>query len=299
MAEPRSVRALMSNLIDYAGLFPPAKLDMQPTVRNYGSYLASDDQWMLGRLIVPVARLDEFERDARALLPTDEDSEPWLISALTAPAGDAKLEDDLARIETFNDKYALDGNALVDVIELKANSGEAIEDALDVIPDEIFAFFELPVEPDPRGLLAVLPGSDAGAKMRTGGVTPDLYPSPAQVARFIRACVTAGIPFKATAGLHHPLRHRNDAVSADEFGFLNVFLGACFTVACDLDESALAELLGETDAKAFAFADEGVTWRTHRVSTERIEKARQRTAIAFGSCSFDEPREDLRMLKLL
>jgi len=299
VGELKTIRALMANLIDYAGLFPPAKLDMGPTVRHYASYMQSADEWMLGRLIVPVARLDEFEREAKALLPKGDDANVWLISALTAAAGDDQLEADLERIEAFNDEYAMAGSALIDVIELKAASGEAIEHALDVVPDDVFAFFELPVEPDPRGLLAALPGSDAGAKIRTGGVTPELYPTPQQVARFIRACASAGIPFKATAGLHHPVRHRNETVGADEFGFLGVFLGACMTVAGELTEDELIAMLTETDARAFSFKSDSVSWGGHSVSAAKIEKVRERSAIAFGSCSFDEPREDLRALNLL
>ena len=64
------LRALLHHVVDYAGLFPPAKLDMQPTVDNYAAALAGADQWMLGRLIVPVKRLDEFEACAAAHLPT-------------------------------------------------------------------------------------------------------------------------------------------------------------------------------------------------------------------------------------
>jgi hypothetical protein len=307
MAEARSVRALLSHLIDYAGLFPPAKLEMGPTVRNYASFLQSADEWMLGRLIVPVSRLDEFEREAEALLLTpaaalgapETSHQPWLLSALTAPAGDAKLEADLARIGEFNARYAEGGQAMIDVIELKATSGEAIDEALEVIPDELFAFFEMPTEPDPRGLVTALTGSDAGAKIRTGGVTPDLYPTPEQLARFIRACAAGGIPFKATAGLHHPLRHRNEAVGADEFGFLNVFVGASLLIADYLTERELIDLLCETNAASFTIDDDGIRWRHRHVSTTDIEQVRDRVAIAFGSCSFDEPREDLRGLGLL
>ena len=294
MAETRSVRALMSHLIDYAGLFPPATLDMRTTVGNYAAYLASPDEWMLGRLIVPVARLDEFEREAKT-----QACDSWLISALTAPAGDAKLGDDLARIAEFNKKNGARAGARIDVIELKATSSAAIDSALEVMPDDLFAFFELPVDQDVRGLAAAMTGSDAGAKIRTGGTTPDLYPTPDQVARFIRACVGAGVPFKATAGMHHPLRQRNEAVGAEEFGFLNFFLAGCGCAAGGLSDGELVELLCERDAGAFQFNDDGVAWRELHVSTVKISQVRERIAIAFGSCSFDEPREDLRALDLL
>lgn len=297
-----SIHTLLSRIIDYAGLFPPAKLDLATTVRNYASYLKSDDAWMLGRLIMPVARLDEFEQLAAELLPRDDEAgELWQISALTSPADAPELEADLARIEAFNEKHAnaAAGLANIDVIELKVSSAAAIDRAMEHISSELFPFFELPIDSDPRGLIAALADSDAGAKVRTGGVTADLYPKTHDLARFIAACAAAGVPFKATAGLHHPLRHHSSLVQTDEFGFLNVFMAGSLALTHELPEEELAELLEERSIEAFAFDDAGITWREHRIRTENIEDVREEFAVSFGSCSFDEPREDLRALKLL
>src|SRR5688572_20979499 len=99
----QSTRALLNRIIDYAGLFPPAKLDMQSTVRNYSRYLKSDDAWMLGRLIIPAARFAEFELCAAELLPQENDeADDWRISALAAAAGAPEFEADLQAIESFN-----------------------------------------------------------------------------------------------------------------------------------------------------------------------------------------------------
>ena len=298
---PRSVVALMSNLIDYAGLFPPATLDMPMTVRNYADYLSSSEAWMLGRLLVPAGRLDEFERCAASLLSRDDEAERWRISCLTAPAGDRQLDDDLQRIALFNDQHAAPdaGLAMIDVIELRADSAQKIDDALDMIPDELFAFFELPIEADPRGLIAALAGGDAGAKVRTGGVTADATPAPAPLARFIGACASANVPFKATAGLHQPIRHHDDSVGASTFGFLNVFVGACLAHEVQVDQVLLADLLDDESSSSFRFDSDGFAWREHRLSHDQITDARDHFAVSFGSCSFDEPRDGLRELKLL
>ncbi len=298
---PSSVVALMSNLIDYAGLFPPAKLDMPTTVRNYADYLSSPEAWMLGRLLVPAGRLDEFERCAASLLPHDDGAEPWRISCLTAPAGERQLDDDLQRIALFNDHHAAlnAGLAMIDVIELRADSAQKIDDALDMISDELFAFFELPIEDDPRGLIAALAGGDAGAKVRTGGVTADATPAPAPLARFIGACASANVPFKATAGLHHPIRHHDDSVGATMFGFLNVFVGACLAHELQLDQELFADLLNDESSSSFRFDAEGLAWREHRLSHDQITNARDHFAVSFGSCSFDDPRDGLRTLNLL
>lgn len=298
---PASLVALTSNLIDYAGLFPPAKLDMPTTVSNYSKYLACNESWMLGRLIVPAARLDEFEEYASELLPKSDESEPWRLSCLVAPAGVNQLDEHLSRIKVFNDIHAdaEAGCALVDVLELRGETPENIETALDKIPDDLFAFFELPIANDPRGLLAALAGSDAGAKVRAGGLTPDDVPDVCDLARFIAACATANIPFKATAGLHHPLCNLDQAVGAKMYGFLNVFTAACLLREGKVDEQSIIELLQDESITAFTYSDDELAWRDNKITTEQITNARNQFAVSFGSCSFDEPRDDLRSLKLL
>lgn len=299
-----SMQALFQAIVDYAGLFPPAKLGMPETVQNYARYLDSDDAWMLGRLIVPVARLDEFKQCAAEMLPKSDDQDPWTISAITAAAGTPDFERDLEAIAAFNEchAHAANGLAIVDVIEFKADSAKAIDAALDVISDaddELFPYVEVPITEDPRGLIATLVGSEAGAKVRTGGVTADLYPTPHDLARFVSACATADVPFKATAGLHHPLRHHSDAVDTEEFGFLNVFLAGCILHDHELEEPELIDLLTESQIDAFTFEDDRITWRDHIVDAEAIQEARESFVVSFGSCSFDEPREDLRDIDLL
>jgi hypothetical protein len=54
-----SLRVLLANLIDYAGLFPPAALPMEEAVRNYARYREGEHAWMLGKFVVPRASADE------------------------------------------------------------------------------------------------------------------------------------------------------------------------------------------------------------------------------------------------
>lgn len=296
--ETATIKTLLAGIIDYAGLFPPAKLDMAATVSNYAGYLAGSEAWMLGRLVVPVARLDEFEAAAKGVLGGDE---PWHLSALTVPAGDPGLQRDLERVAAFNETHAnaRSGLARIGSIELRGAGPGAIEAALDLVPDEIFPFFELAADADPRGPAAALAGSDAGAKIRTGGTEPSAYPAPAQVARFIAGCAAADVPFKATAGLHQPLAHRNESVGADELGFLNVFVAAALAKSRTLDEAAVREVLADRSAGSFSFTDSTLAYRDHELALDVVEATRQHFAISFGSCSFTEPIDGLRALKLL
>ncbi len=292
-AIPVSLRTLLSKLVDYAGLFPPAKLDMAVTVANYANYLGSDDAWALGRLIVPATRLDEFDQHAKPHLPTGDDP-PWQVTALV---GYDSLDDDLRRLTAFNEMHA--GRAQALVIELRAESADEIDDTLDRIPDHIFPFFEVAVTDDPRGLIAAIAGSDAGVKVRTGGVAAAAYPSPEQLARFIATSASAGVPFKATAGLHHPLRHFSDAVGTDEFGFLNVFTAGILARATTIDERALAAVLIDESPESFDFGDEQLRYGDRTLGVDAIRDAREKFAISYGSCSFTEPLADLRSLNLL
>ncbi len=289
---PTSLRTLLSELVDYAGLFPPAKLDMAVTVANYANYLGSLDAWALGRLIVPATRLNEFEQHAEGHLPTGGGGRPWQLTALV---GYDNLDNDLQRLADFNEKYT--DRAQVLVIELRATSADDIDDALDRIPDHIFPFFEVAVTDDPRGLIAAIAGSDAGAKVRTGGVAAAAYPSPEQLARFIAASASAGVPFKATAGLHHPLRHFSEAVGTDEFGFLNVFTAGILARTTSIDERALAAVLVDESPESFDFGDEQFRYGDQTLGVDALPEAREKFAISYGSCSFTEPLELVRALR--
>ncbi|HEX8171971.1 MAG TPA: hypothetical protein VF824_15650 [Thermoanaerobaculia bacterium] len=136
------------------------------------------------------------------------------------------------------------------------------------------------------------------AKLRTGGLTAEAFPSAARIAEFLRACREHGVAFKATAGLHHPVRcvrpltYAPDAPRGTMHGFLNLFLAAAM-----LDDAEA--VLNENDPHAFAFDDDGASWRDRRVATEEIMAMRRDFALSFGSCSFEEPIADLQELGLL
>ncbi|MGE5232388.1 MAG: hypothetical protein ACM3NS_11645 [Deltaproteobacteria bacterium] len=292
----RSVRTLLHSLIDYAGLFPPAELGMNAAVASYSSYRAGEHCWALGRFVVPAVRLAEFERAVEPCLPAA--GAPWRLAALAGP----DLAADLAAVAEFNRRHS--GRATVDTIEIKGAMRQAIAAAVGAIDGRLDTYVELPIARDPAPLVAELARLGARAKVRTGGVTADAFPPAADLLRFLQRCVEAGVPFKATAGLHHPLRgayrltYAPQSPSAVMFGFLNVFLAVAFLEHGMGWADALA-LLEETSADTFRFGEEGVEWRTHRLSEAELRHTRRRSAMAFGSCSFQEPLDDLRALGLL
>jgi hypothetical protein len=296
----QSLRALLTGIIDYAGLFPPAKLEMGSAVRRYAEHRAGAQAWMLGRFVVPAARLDEFEAEARGVLPGREES-PWQLSALAG-------EEPAAAVENIVTHGAGSGGAdgvKISSVEMKAARVDEIEHALHVVPDDLEPYFELPVSEDPTPLIEALAGTRGRAKIRTGGITAEAFPTPQQLARFVAACARAAVPFKATAGLHHAVRglyrltYEENSASGTMFGFLNLFLAAAFAVTRGSDETALLPLLEENDAAAFGFDADGAAWRGERLSLAELERARRSFVLSYGSCSFTEPVEELQALGLL
>ena len=285
-----ALRALLEGIVDYAGLFPPAELDMQSAVRNYASYRVDPASWMLGRFVVPVARLDEFSV-ARASV--DGGTDLWRLSALLGgdPASDVE------RVRRFNSVQR--ERAVIDSLEGKCGDPDEIEHAAEVVGQELELFAELPLDRDPTPLVAAVKRSGIKAKMRTGGVVASAVPSAASVVRFMRACLDADVAFKATAGLHHPLRafyrltYDHGGPTGLMFGYLNVFLAAAFLAQGMTDDDTI-RLLDERDSSSFVFRDDSISWNGFTLSESQLREAREHVAVAFGSCSFREPVDELR-----
>ena len=296
------VRALLRGSIDYAGLFPPAGLEMSTAVANYADYRRSSERWALGRFVVPAARLDELAAAAADLAPSSPSADAWPLAVLLADAA----PEEIRRLGEFNCRHAAEGAPALsgDVVEAKADSVAAVERIAAALPRYLQAYIEVPTGTDPGPLVAAIGRAGARAKVRTGGVTPDAFPAAPALARFLRACAEAGVAFKATAGLHHPLRaeyrltYRPDSLNGTMYGFLNVFLAAAY-LGEGMAEADAVRLLEERDPAAIRFAAGGVEWRGHRLEAAAIARAREGGIVSFGSCSFTEPVGELRALGLL
>ena len=287
---PASLRALLSGLIDYAGLFPPAALPLADVARNYGTYRQSDERWALGRLVVPATRLDELLALARS------SSDRWRVTALVGDdlAGDARRIAAVGESPTISVESAEVRCATVDQIR-------AAVDALGSLPE---VYVELPLTDTLSTLIAAVRDAGARAKIRTGGIVADGIPSAADCARFLVLCASRKVAFKATAGLHHPLRGRYpltyapDAPHGELFGFVNVFVAAAFA-ARGVKEHELEQVLVEADVRSFDFSATGISWRNQSLSLDDLRATRASLAIAFGSCSFREPMDELTQFGLL
>ena len=310
-----SLRTLLDGVIDYAGLFPPAQLDMQSAVARYAEHRASDECWMLGRFVVPMARLEEFEGAAAPLLAADDEAaghgrkprtkeatatSAWHLGALVG----TDVEGDATRVLQFNSRHATGrrADAIIESVEMRATTREEIERLATAMRDtgaQVYA--ELPLLGDPRPLVEAAGACGVRVKVRTGGVTADAFPAAADLARFVVACAEVGVPFKATAGLHHalpgehPLTYEPDAPRGTMFGFVNVLLAAALARE-GATAGEIEPLLEERSASAIVFDGDGATWRERRLTTTSLARARREALTAIGSCSFSEPVDELEAL---
>lgn len=295
-----AARVLLDGIVDYAGLFPPASLSVAEAVRLYARYRGGEAGWMLGRFVCPVASLDDFAREAEPLLPRDAGAIPWRISAI----GSGNHEADAIAITALNDAHRWtwdECSAIVDTIETRATTPADIASIHEAFESDTQVFVEIPWVDDVTPFIAELARVGRRAKMRTGGITADAFPSPSAMVSFIDCCVLHGVAFKATAGLHHPLHgtypltYAPDAPQGSMYGYLNVFLVAAMT-AQGLDRHVRERALQSSDDSQVVFADEFITWQNVRFDRTELAQVRERIAISFGSCSFTEPVNEVRAL---
>lgn len=305
VSAPAAARAF-EHLIDYAGLFPPAGLTLAQALEAYDSAGGGAQSWMLGRFILPASRLDELRslragkprldlsvildvnadgyawfgaaQDAYERLARDREHAEWTIAAIEVP---------LPRLLRARDTF--DG-LIGQCAALHSRAGFA----------GVPAYLEFPTgrhaQPLLSGSLSALARYGLRAKLRCGGADPAAYPSVAAVAAFIFEAQRNGVPFKATAGLHHPIRHASAQAGVTMHGFLNLLCAAAF--APHVEPEIVEAIVAEEDPMAFG-AGECLRWREREVADCDVARARRDAFVGYGSCSFAEPVDDLRALAML
>ena len=260
-----AARILLESFIDDAGLFPPARKPMDRAVADHRAARGGEHAWMLGRFLCPASRLRELATETGLELGVILDGPDWRadLDAVERHPGpvvlvEAKLPPEAASL-------------------VEAAGGREV-------------FLEVPWA-DPRALTAALEdvaAAGAGAKLRCGGLEPGDFPPDEAVARFITDCRRLGIRFKATAGLHHPFRTRDEALGVLQHGFVNLL------AATAIVEADTVAIVAERDPGAFSFPEEAIGWRGNFAAAAEARASFS----AFGSCSFTEPVEDLTTHRL-
>ena len=305
MVVSASLRVFLSSSIDYAGMFPPCSLALDPAVQNHASYVRSPEAWVLNTFVLPVQQFDS----ARPLLSNFDPLHSLRVTALGPKTANVDsfldaLEDADSAIRSFS-KYGVD---LVSIAQLEMFLPDDVEQvclkkAKEIIGD-LPVFWEAPPDKAEKTIASLAKhNSDQdvatfGYKLRTGGVTADAFPTSAQIARALVKAGTHQLAIKFTAGLHHPMRQFREEVKTKMHGFLNVLGAAVLAAEHQWDANQAAMMLEDEDPESFSFTDDFFAWRDWKIDTARL-KSRRRFVRSFGSCSFDEPRDDLRALRLL
>jgi hypothetical protein len=246
-------------LFDYAGVFPPAQLPLHEAVAHYRRLRSGDDGWLIGPMLVRASQID----------PGVEPQEVGVIADAALPPG----------------RYAQ--------VEKQCRPGE-VEDAVEQLGQSSPVVYLESATDEAGSLITEIAavrrgGSDVRAKLRTGGLEAASCPPPEAVADFVRQCVAAELPFKATAGLHHPFPTRSDVDGATEHGFVNL-LAATRAALAGVDD--LVGCLTDTDPNDFDLPT--ATWRG--IGVDLSPGAVRASLCSIGSCDIDEPAGYLRDL---
>jgi hypothetical protein len=278
------IKTLLAGLFDYAGLYPPASLNLRSAAENYLEYGRSKHAYALGRFIINFDHLNEL----RAIAGSSLDS--FKLSVIAAEDTDWKS---LSK--------QIEAGLPVESVEIKCSRPSAIEHIARQIPGTLATYFEVPFIADIEPALKAIHATGARAKIRMGGVVPEAFPTVSDVVRMLKSLADFRLPFKATAGLHHPIRSIHPLTYGPQgpTGIMHGFVNLCCAAGIlyfggDVDEAQ--HLLAEENSAAWKVNADSVRWRERSWSTEQLATLRSQFFISIGSCSFEEPIHDLESL---
>lgn len=318
-----SLKHFLNSLIDYAGLFPPAGLKLEDAFINYLNYLKSDFNFALSGFIIPVSRLEEF---APLIKSSEFPESPVKLSLLTTSGKSLseskdKIQKDILYCKNFLEEFS--GSVLLNAFEVKMPDEifdhtspdqcnefiSYVTENLNKLSDEApVVFFESIQGTDwKKNFSSVIDAVyennqgkyKSGFKLRTGGLIPEAFPDSNQIAFCIRKCLDSKVPMKFTAGLHHPFRHFDKSIGTKMHGFVNVFGAGITAMRHDISDEGIAEMLEDENPANFKFTDDFFSWKEWETECDDIDFTRRELVISYGSCSFDEPLDDLKSLNLI
>ncbi|MDL4773836.1 MULTISPECIES: hypothetical protein [Thermomonosporaceae] len=270
--------AFAAGLCDDAAMFPPGLMPLPDAVAAHRLHRTASYAELVGPLVLAAPALD-------ALAPLLAGDAPPLDLSVTAPGGPAQIPGVLSAVAGL----PIDLRALEVAVPTGMGAADFLA-ALDRVHQDVPVFVEVPRDGRGPGFVAALARTSHRAKFRTGGVTADLYPDPAELAAAITAAVDAGVAFKATAGLHHAVRGTDPETGFDQHGFLNLLLAAD-TALRHRPTAEVARTLADRDAAAVA---------ARVAALDGAGAAAARAAfVSFGTCSVTDPLTELVGLGLI
>jgi hypothetical protein len=299
-------RAFLDGLVDDAGLFPPARLSMPDALDARERAGAGLAPWIVGRFVVPASRLDELRhvlesRGGNVAASVVVDGSEPIAEALESLALVTRAVAHVVALESLECALARVGPADADAAVAAFEA--SFRDARFPFRPAVYLEVSLAESRMERAVAALHVARGQGfplaAKIRCGGLDPAAVPAAERIAAFLRAASDVSLPFKATAGLHHPLPRFDPNAGATTFGFLNVIGAAIFARRAAFDSELLTTMLRDEDASHFTLGDDAFGWLDHTATGAEITEARTSFVHSYGSCSLSEPIDDLRDLKML
>ncbi|MCH7826316.1 MAG: hypothetical protein IH849_16085 [Acidobacteria bacterium] len=300
-----SLSRLINQPIDYAGLFPPAKLDLKPALEEYRSVMESESAWIVNRFVIAGSQLAEGAAIWSEMSDDPDDRVPATVIAKALSSGataSESLQYEQSLIKAQVGCFDVTG------LEIKLPIGDELAGCAGALKKsyswfeerEIDVYVEFPWEDGANEAMAELASvvEGVGFKARLGGVKKEQFPSVEQVASFIYEVAGLESPFKFTAGLHEPVRHYDKDIDVYHHGFLNVFVAAALAMIQNATVAEVEQILKIEDGKLFRFTDQTVECLGSTLSLKDIDEWWLYFG-GYGSCTYDEPIEGLKRLGLI
>jgi hypothetical protein len=283
---PAALLELLTHCIDYAGVFPPARLSLTEAWEKYARHLEGGESWIIGSLVSPVD----------LLLGTESIPEKAAFSLTVIPRrGEteevwrSQLAGDLGRVRLFLETHPAVILSGLEIALPPANDPSSLLEEVLPLLEEYRTFFELPagerlVE---RVRLATMAlnhhhNSKWGLKLRTGGLDPNAFPTTHVVAEVLAGVRDRQIPLKFTAGLHHPIQHWDDNLKVARHGFIDLLMAGLLGHAYHLPRENIEAIVRDEKSSNFTFNDGVARWLDLPLRAEVIRELRPRVS-GFGS----------------
>ncbi|MGW5071938.1 hypothetical protein [Rhodococcus sp. NPDC004095] len=278
-----TISPLLAGLCDDAALFPPGNAPLESAVPAHFAHEDSAHADLVGPFVFPATRLVELP----AVL-ADRGGRTLPVS-LTVPGGTDFVPQAIEQLRAIDGAHLVALEIAVPIDQSVADLFASLHEISSTAPG-VDIYVEVPRDDRRADILAALPAAGYRAKFRTGGVVADAYPDEAELAKAIDDAVSLGVPFKATAGLHHAVRNTDPDTGFEQHGFLNLML-ATHLAGTGAGTDAIAAALSDRDGARLAAA-------LGALPGDAVAALRDRFR-SYGTCSISDPLSDLTALGLV
>jgi hypothetical protein len=279
-----AIDTLLAGFFDYAGLYPPASLSLRSAANNYLDYAQAKHAAALGRFIVNADRLEELRSIA------GDGLKQFRLSVIAT---------DVKSLNTISSE--INNGMPVETVEIKCADPGVIRQIAASVPKSLTTYIEIPFDTQGIAALDAISRADMRAKIRMGGIVAEAFPPASAVIQMLSTLAKLRLPFKATAGLHHPTRSAQPltyyphSAKAIMYGFLNLSCAAAMLYFGGTEKDA-EDILQDEDVRSWKVDAASIQWRHLTWTRDQLSTLRHQFFMGVGSCSFEEPIHDLEAL---